>query len=83
MSTSKYDDFAAAIQLDAALESSVDSVLFRLKALKNYKILYFKFNPEDDWIRWQPSYTNLSAVLEGIDDHPSIIRMDVLWHIEG
>jgi hypothetical protein len=72
-------EFTSASQLD----SQIDAVIFRLHALKNGKTLFFKKNQNDDWSEWIPSFTNPNAILEGNDNCPSIIEMDIEWRIQG
>ena len=81
--SSALDNLITEFTFASTLDAQIDTVMFRLNALKSGKKLYFKFKDADSWSIWEPSFTNTNALLEGTDTCPSIIEMDVEWQIEG
>lgn len=70
------------INTDMLLEVHIDSIIFRLNALKAGKKLSFK-NADGVYQPWVANIYNPDAILEGDENSPSIIRMDIEWIIEG
>jgi hypothetical protein len=79
----RLDALLEGMHLDIELENQVEDVMSRLTAIKNGNTLYFKRSQTDNWTEWLPSYTNLKCMLEGTDESPSIVSMDVEWRVRS